>query len=332
MPKIQFPPGRTHDLACLGRLAVDLYSLQFGARLEDARSLAMYLGGSSANLAFGVARLGGKSAMISRVGDEQMGRFLTETLQAEGCDTSQVQVDPERLTALVLLGLKDRDTFPLLFVRENCADMALDASAIDENFVAQCRALAITGTHLSTDGTRLAAHKALAAARHSGTTTVLDIDYRPVLWGLTGRGAGESRFVDNAGVTRQLQASSSLFFEVFRKYDPGNRLLGQAEEEVLSQELEITRLRSAMKRMRKLRLDFVELAVPSPFSLPLMVERFREQLSTEKLAARLARIVADAEAALVGPAPAAKLTVGPRKLRQNRLAPAPRAGKDYTAP
>jgi len=145
------------------------------------------------------------------VGDEQMGRFLTETLQAEGCDTSQVQVDPERLTALVLLGLKDRDTFPLLFVRENCADMALDASAIDENFIAQCRALAITGTHLSTDGTRLAAHKALAAARHSGTTTVLDIDYRPVLWGLTGRGAGESRFVDNAGVTRQLQASLPLF-------------------------------------------------------------------------------------------------------------------------
>jgi len=210
-PSLIFPPGRTHDLACLGRLAVDLYSLQFGARLEDARSLAMYLGGSSANLAFGVARLGGKSAMISRVGDEQMGRFLTETLQAEGCDTSQVQVDPERLTALVLLGLKDRDTFPLLFVRENCADMALDASAIDENFIAQCRALAITGTHLSTDGTRLAAHKALAAARHSGTTTVLDIDYRPVLWGLTGRGAGESRFVDNAGVTRQLQASLPLF-------------------------------------------------------------------------------------------------------------------------
>jgi ATP-dependent Lhr-like helicase len=98
--------------------------------------------------------------------------------------------------------------------------------------------------------------------------------------------------------TRQLQASSSLFFEVFRKYDPGNRLLGQAEAEVLSQELQIARLRAALKRMRKLRLDFVELAVPSPFSLPLMVERFREQLTTEKLADRLARILKDSEAAL----------------------------------
>ena len=90
---------------------------------------------------------------------------------------------PDRLTGQVLLGLKDRDTFPLIFMRENCADMALDAAAIDESFIAGCRALAITGTHLSTDGTRAAAHKALNAARRHGTVTVLDIDYRPVLWG-----------------------------------------------------------------------------------------------------------------------------------------------------
>jgi len=211
MPQLQFPQGRAHDLVCLGRLAVDLYAQQFGSRLEDARSFAMYLGGSSANLAFGVARLGCRSAMISRVGDEQMGRFLLERLQAEGCDISQVQIDKDRLTAQVLLGLKDRDTFPLLFMRENCADMALDAAAIHEGFIAQCRALAITGTHLSTDGTCAAAHKALQAARRSGTVTVLDIDYRPVLWGLTGRGAGENRFVDDVGVTRQLQQSLSLF-------------------------------------------------------------------------------------------------------------------------
>jgi ATP-dependent Lhr-like helicase len=115
--------------------------------------------------------------------------------------------------------------------------------------------------------------------------------------------------------TRQLQASSSLFFEVFRKYDPSNRLLGQAESEVLSQELQIARLRAALKRMRKLRLDFVELAAPSPFSLPLMVERFREQLTTEKLADRLARILKDAEAALATP------DTRPRR-RRGRMGPA----------
>ncbi|MEY4910789.1 MAG: 5-dehydro-2-deoxygluconokinase, partial [Pseudomonadota bacterium] len=215
-----FPTNRRIDIACLGRLAVDLYAQQFGSRLEDARSMSMYLGGSSANLAFGVARLGLKSAMISRVGNEQMGRFLTESLQQEGCDTSQVQVDAERLTALVLLGLKDKDTFPLLFVRENCADMAVDASLIDELFIASCRSLAITGTHLSTPVTRKASMAALAHAKRHNVIRVLDIDYRPVLWGLTSRGAGENRYVADAHVTKQLQ-------EVLPEFD---LLVGTEEE------------------------------------------------------------------------------------------------------
>ena len=202
---LNFPVGRRFDLACLGRLAVDLYAQQVGARLEDVTSFAKYLGGSSANIAFGVARLGLRAAMISRVGNEQMGRFLTETLQREGCDTSQVQVDPQRLTALVLLGLKDRDTFPLIFYRENCADMAVDAALIDEKFIADCRALLITGTHLSTPTVRAASSAALSHAKKHGVVRVLDIDYRPVLWGLTSRGDGETRFVADAKVTAQLQ-------------------------------------------------------------------------------------------------------------------------------
>lgn len=94
---------------------------------------------------------------------------------------------------------------------------------------------------------------------------------------------------------KQLQASSGLFYEVFRKYDAGNLLLGQAENEVLSQELDIRRLAATLKRMSAQTVDFVELKVPSPFSLPLMVERFRETLTNEKLADRLARIIRDAE-------------------------------------
>jgi 5-dehydro-2-deoxygluconokinase len=203
---LNFPGPRRFDLACLGRLAVDLYAQQVGARLEDVSSFAKYLGGSSANIAFGVARLGLRAAMISRVGDEQMGRFLVETLQREGCDTSQIQVDPERLTGLVLLGLKDRDTFPLLFVRENCADMAIDAALIREDFIAGCRALLITGTHLSTPTVRAASLAALGHAGKHGAVRVLDIDYRPVLWGLTQRGEGAQRFVADAAVTARLQA------------------------------------------------------------------------------------------------------------------------------
>ncbi len=97
--------------------------------------------------------------------------------------------------------------------------------------------------------------------------------------------------------TKQLQASSSLFFEVFKKYDASNLLLTQAQTEVLSQELNISQLRSTLERLKNLPLTHVALAAPSPFSLPLMVERLREKLSTEKLADRLARIVKDAETA-----------------------------------
>jgi len=205
MSTLRIPPGRRFDIACLGRLAVDLYAQQFGARLEDVSSFAKYLGGSSANIAFGAARLGLRAAMISRVGDEQMGRFLVETLQREGCDTSMVQVDPQRLTALAILGLKDRDTFPLLFYRENCADMAIDAAGIREDFIADCRALLITGTHLSQPTVREASTRALDLAGKHGVLRVLDIDYRPVLWGLTKRGEGANRFVADARVTASLQ-------------------------------------------------------------------------------------------------------------------------------
>ena len=116
--------------------------------------------------------------------------------------------------------------------------------------------------------------------------------------------------------TKQLQASSSLFYEVFRKYDPSNRLLGQADAEVLAQELDLRRLRSALERMQRQRAEHVQLRAPSPFALALMVERFREQLTTEKLADRLARIMADAEKVLgEGVGGEAELGPGPRRTR-----------------
>jgi 5-dehydro-2-deoxygluconokinase len=202
---------RKYDLICLGRLAVDLYAQQPGARLEDASSFAKYLGGSSANAAFGAARLGLRTAMLSRVGDDHMGRFLLETLAREGCDVSNVSIDPQRLTALVLLGIKDRDTFPLIFYRENCADMAISETDIVEDFIASSRALAITGTHFSTPGVHAASSKALDYAHKHGVSTILDIDYRPVLWGLTGRGDGQTRFIADDSVSAHLQRILSRF-------------------------------------------------------------------------------------------------------------------------
>ncbi len=90
---------------------------------------------------------------------------------------------------------------------------------------------------------------------------------------------------------KQVQASSGLFFEVFKKYDPDNLLLTQAQTEVLSQELDIARLTTTLASLKAKRIDFVQLAQPSPLSLPLMVERFREALTTEQLSARLDRML-----------------------------------------
>jgi ATP-dependent Lhr-like helicase len=123
--------------------------------------------------------------------------------------------------------------------------------------------------------------------------------------------------------TRQLQASSGLFYDVFRQYDPANRLLQQADAEVLAQELNLQHLADSLARLRGQRIAAVTLRAPSPFALALMVERFREQLSTEKLADRLARIVADAEATMVrvdadadADADAATLPRAPRRRRR----------------
>jgi 5-dehydro-2-deoxygluconokinase len=199
------------DVITIGRSSVDLYGAQVGGRLEDMGSFQKYIGGSPTNIAAGTARLGLKSALITRVGDEHMGRFIREELAREGVDVRGVKTDPERLTALVLLGIRDDRQFPLIFYRENCADMALCEDDIDEGFIAEARAVVATGTHLSNPRTEAAVLKALTLARKHGAQTALDIDYRPNLWGLAGHGAGEERFIESAKVTAKLQATLPLF-------------------------------------------------------------------------------------------------------------------------
>jgi 5-dehydro-2-deoxygluconokinase len=206
-----FASGRPLDVICLGRFAVDFYAQQIGARLEDVTSFAKYLGGSSANTAFGCARLGLKAGLISRVGDDGLGRFLLETIRREGCDISHVSIDPTRLTGAVVLGIKDRETFPLIFLRENCADMAIEEDDVEERYVAKSKALLITGTHFSTEHVGRISRIALEHARRNDVRTVLDIDYRPVLWGLTSRGDGETRYVRSDNVTAHIQAILPLF-------------------------------------------------------------------------------------------------------------------------
>lgn len=193
------------DIITVGRSCVDLYGEQIGGRLEDMSSFAKYIGGSPTNTAVGAARLGLKAGLITKVGNDHMGRFVREQLQREGVNVEGVRTDEDRLTALAMLGISDPDTFPLIFFRENCADMALSPDDIDEAFVASSHALLVNGTHLSNPSVFSASWKAAEVMKKAGGKVVFDIDYRPVLWGLASKDNGEDRFVASAGVTQELQ-------------------------------------------------------------------------------------------------------------------------------
>ena len=201
----RIPASQPLDLVTIGRSSVDLYGQQIGSRLEDIGSFAKSVGGCPTNIAIGSARLGLKSAVITRVGDEQMGRFIREQLEREGVATEGVVTDPERLTALVLLSVENDKSFPLIFYRDNCADMALSEADIDPAFIASARALLVTGTHFSKPNTEAAQRKAMRIARQHGRKIVLDIDYRPNLWGLAGHGAGDSRYIPSKEVSTRLR-------------------------------------------------------------------------------------------------------------------------------
>jgi 5-dehydro-2-deoxygluconokinase len=181
------------DVICLGRSSVDLYGAEMGADIKDVDMFRKAVGGCPTNIAIGTARLGLKSALITRVGREQLGDFVREQLVREKVNTEGVVVDPQRFTALVFLGVVDRHTAPHIFYRENCADMALSEGDIDPSFIARARALVVTGTHFSTETVAKASWKAIGAAKGAGVKVVFDIDFRPSLWRLAGVEDGAAR-------------------------------------------------------------------------------------------------------------------------------------------
>ncbi|HSK99145.1 MAG TPA: 5-dehydro-2-deoxygluconokinase [Rubrobacteraceae bacterium] len=192
---------RTLDLVCIGRTCVDLYAEQEGAKLEDVQSFRKYVGGSATNIAFNTARLEVRSAMLTRVGEEPLGRFVRRTLADVGVDVSHVTFDPEHLTPYVLLAIREIDGFPRLFAYGDAADLALQESDVDPEFIASSKALLVTGTPLSQAGSRAASLKAVKAAREAGTRVVFDLDYRPVFWGVASHEQGGEMFVASEEVT-----------------------------------------------------------------------------------------------------------------------------------
>src|SRR6266566_6681419 len=173
---------KSYDVIAMGRSSIDLYSNDIGAPFEDITSFAAYVGGCPTNISVGTRRLGLRSALLTAVGEDQVGNFILHFLQKEGVETRFIPRKPGRRSSAVVLGIEPPDRFPLTYYRDNCADIELTIDDVLATPIARSRALLISGTGLSKEPSRSATLFAAEMARQAGTTILLDIDYRPDQW------------------------------------------------------------------------------------------------------------------------------------------------------
>jgi 5-dehydro-2-deoxygluconokinase len=175
-------PERCYDTFHMGRSGMDLYSNDIGASFVDIRSFAAYVGGSPTNMSVGCRRLGLKSALLTAFGEDPVGDFVAHFLTEEGVDIGFSPRKPGRHTSAVVLGIEPPDKFPLVFYRDNCADIALTIDDVLAAPIAHSRVFQFAGTNLSQEPSRSATLYAAELARAAGTAVVLDLDFRPNQW------------------------------------------------------------------------------------------------------------------------------------------------------
>lgn len=174
--------ARPLDVLCLGRAGVDLYAVQKNTPLEEVTQFNKSVGGSPANIATAVARLGGKSGVISVVADDGLGRSVVQFLQRNGVNTDGIRTSKSRaLTSLALTEIQPTDCQVVIY-RQGAADLQLSPDAIDAAAIASSKVLLLTGTAFSAEPSRAACFYAMSCARAAGTQVVLDLDYRPYGW------------------------------------------------------------------------------------------------------------------------------------------------------
>jgi 5-dehydro-2-deoxygluconokinase len=172
------------DAVVMGRVGVDLYPDQLETPLRDVRTFTRFVGGFAGNVATGLARLGVRAAIVSRVGDEGHGGFVRQWLAGEGVDVRFLRTDPYWLTPPTFCEVWPPDNFPILFYRRPTApDWQLSSGDFDREEVAEARLLYATGTGLAQSPSR---ETTLAALRDHRGTTIFDLDWRPSPWGEVG--------------------------------------------------------------------------------------------------------------------------------------------------
>ena len=183
MKPFAFPENRALDIIPVGRVAIDFNPVDYFKPLSESTTFKKYLGGSPANIAVGMARLGRKVGFLARVSADQFGDFVVNYFDREGIDTTHIRrcTNGERL-GLTFTEILSETQSSILMYRDGIADLMLDVADIDGDYIKNAKAILVSGTALSRSPSREAALKAVALARRHGTATIFDIDYRPYSW------------------------------------------------------------------------------------------------------------------------------------------------------
>jgi 5-dehydro-2-deoxygluconokinase len=171
------------EAVVMGRVCVDLYPMQLRVPLEQVEGFHKYVGGFAGNVATGLARLGVRTAIVSAVGDDGHGRYVRDWLTAQGVDCRWLGTHPTLRTALAFCEAWPPDNFPITFYRTpTCPDWELAVSSLDLEALAAVPLAYVSGTGFAIEPSRLATQSLLEARAGGNGTTVLDLDWRAVLW------------------------------------------------------------------------------------------------------------------------------------------------------
>lgn len=183
MQYITFDPAKEYDLILLGRVAIDFNPVDLNRPLEESSNFNKYLGGSPANIAVGMARLGKKIGFLAKVSDDQFGDYVVHYFEKEGIDTSHItRCRHGENLGLTFTEIKSPTESNILMYRDGVADLMLEPEDVDEEYICRAKALLISGTALAASPSREAALKAILLAKKNGVVVIFDIDYRAYTW------------------------------------------------------------------------------------------------------------------------------------------------------
>lgn len=183
MNYLEFDDKRALDLIAIGRVTIDFNPVDYFKTLAQSDTFKKYVGGSPANIVTGLARLGKKTGFIGTVSDDRFGEYVVEFFIKEGVDCSCVtKAKHGEKIGLTFTEILSRDESSILMYREGAADLALNPSDIDEDYIKSAKAILISGTALSKSPSREACLKAVGLAQKTNTKIIFDIDYRPYSW------------------------------------------------------------------------------------------------------------------------------------------------------